>query len=106
MIRAIALAALLLAPALAHAQQPKQPPEMVLIPRAAAEAAAQWIVRPDAGNAVRLYAMLSACIADNPVGGVVRRVGVDQCPEVTAALAARDAELAAAKKPAPQKEPH
>lgn len=64
-------------------------PEMVLLPRALAEAATQWIAQPNASNAVQLYAALTACISDNPQNGVVMRSGVDQCQIVTQALAAR-----------------
>lgn len=92
MRRMMLAAACCLAPVVAHAQ-PAQKPEMVLLPRALAEAAAQWIATPNAGNAVQIYAGLAACIADNPVNGVVRRTGADQCPAVTQALEA--------KKPAP-----
>ena len=73
------------------------PPEMVLLPRNLAEAAAQWIATPDAATAVRIYATLQACLADNPVNGRVQRMGQDQCPAVTAALAEREH----AKKPPP-----
>ena len=96
------LAAALLAPMSALAA-PKPPPHltipagMVLLPRQAAEAAAQWIAAPNAETAVRLYAGLVACLNDNPdAQGVVRREGPDQCPAVTAALGAM------AKKPAPK----
>lgn len=61
---------------------------MVLLPRAVADTAAQWIAQPNAGNAVQLYAALMASIGDNPVDGVVRRNGPDQCRIVTEALAA------------------
>ena len=88
------LAAALLAPMSALAA-PKPPPHltipagMVLLPRQAAEAAAQWIAAPNAETAVRLYAGLVACLNDNPdARGVVRRSGPDQCPAVTAALKA------------------
>lgn len=86
----------------AFAQQPPAP-EMVLLPRSVAETAAQWIASPNAGNAVQLYAALTACISDNPHGGVTTHMGQDQCGAVTAALAARDKEIAdlkAAAKPA------
>jgi hypothetical protein len=62
---------------------------MVLLPRGIAEMAAGWIRAPDPTSAVQLYAVLLACLADNPKNGVVRRMGEDQCPTVTAALAAR-----------------
>ncbi len=93
MNRILPLAAALLAPMSALAA-PKPPPHltipagMVLLPRQAAEAAAQWIAAPNAETAVRLYAGLVACLNDNPVDGVVRREGPDQCPAVTAALRA------------------
>lgn len=69
----------------------QQPPEMALMPRQLVEMAAGWIAHPDATTAVQLYAGLQACLADNPTNGVVRRTGVDECPVVTQALAARDA---------------
>jgi len=98
-IAAIAAAALLVAaPAFA---QPQAKPEMVLLPRQVAEAAAQWIAQPNAGNAVQLYAALTACIADNPHGGVTTHMGADQCAAVTEALAAQAKELADAKAPKP-----
>lgn len=88
---AILVSLLSATPALAQ-----QPPatEMVLLPRAVAEAAAQWIAAPNAGNAVQLYASLTACIADNPQGGVVRHGGQDQCSTVTEALAAQAKQVA------------
>lgn len=88
---------LLLLPLAAHAQPAPQQPEMVLLPRQLAETAAQWISAPDATTAVRIFAALQACLADNPQGGRLTRQGQDQCPAVTAALAARDKELADAK---------
>src|SRR6185312_11029033 len=101
-MRRLILAAFLVAPFAAQAQQQPQKPEMVLLPRQVAEAAAQWIAQPNAGNAVQLYAAMTACIADNPSSGVVRHVGPDQCPAVTEALAAREKELADAKKAEPK----
>ncbi len=96
----LAAALLLPLPALAApkpAPHPTIPAGMVLLPRQAAEAAAQWIAAPNAETAVRLYAGLLACLADNPdARGVVRHTGPDQCPAVTAALGAM------AKKPAPK----
>lgn len=67
---------------------------MVLIPRSVAETALNWISQPDAAVAVKLYAAFSACIADNPTGGVMTRSGPDQCGIVTEAIDARDKELA------------
>ena len=49
------------------------------------------IAAPNAETAVRLYAGLLACLADNPTGSTVRREGPDQCPAVTAALKAMGA---------------
>lgn len=89
------LAALLLAP-LAAAAQPA--PEMVLLPRQVAEAARDWIATPNAGNAVQLYALLSACLDDNPKDGRLVRMGADRCQPVTDAIAARDKEIADLKK--------
>lgn len=105
------LFAFLLLPVAAAAQiaQPTAKPDMVLLPREVATAAANWIAQPDAATAVKLYAALSACINDNPSGGAVTRMGQDQCAVVTDALAARDkemadlrAKLAEATKPAAQ----
>lgn len=96
-MRHLTLAAALLAVAPAFAQPPPAAPEMVLLPRILAETAAQWIGAPDATTAVRVFAALQACLADNPQGGRLVRQGQDQCPAVTAALAARDKELADAK---------
>ncbi len=96
-MRYIILATLLIAPLAAQAQQPPQPPDMVLLPRQIAESAMQWISTPDPTTAVRLYATLQACLADNPQNGRVTRQGPDLCQAVTAALAARDKELADAK---------
>jgi len=102
-MRALVLAAALMAAAPFAAQAQPQPPkpEMVLLPRQVAEAAAQWIAQPNAGNAVQLYAALTACIADNPHGGVTTHMGADQCAAVTEALAAQAKELADAKAPKP-----
>ena len=77
----LAAALLLPLPALAApAPHATIPAGMVLLPRQAAEAAAQWIAAPNAETAVRLYAGLLACLADNPTGSTVRREGPDQCP--------------------------
>lgn len=91
----VVIAALLLLP-VAAATQPAlaQKPDMVLLPREVAAAAANWIAQPDAATAVKLYAALSACINDNPSGGAVTRMGQDQCAVVTDAIATRDKELA------------
>lgn len=93
------LVSLLLLPVAAVAQVaqpgPSAKPEMVLIPRSVAETAANWIAQPDAAVAVKLYAAFSACIADNPAGGVMTRSGQDQCSIVSEAIDARDKELAA-----------
>ncbi len=91
-------AALLLAPIAASAQPAPQPPEMVLLPRMTAEAARDWIATPNAGNAVQLYALLSACLDDNPNQGRLVRMGADRCQPVTDAIAARDKEIADLKK--------
>jgi hypothetical protein len=92
-----------LVPTLAFAQasapQPPQP-DLILLPRQLAESAMQWIAAPNATDAVQLFALLQACLADNPVGGLVRRSGPDQCPQVTQALAAQSRGLADAKKAA------
>lgn len=96
-MRHLILAAALLAPSVAlaapkPAPHPTIPAGIVLLPRQAAEAAAQWIAAPNAETAVRLYAGLLACLNDNPdARGVVRRSGPDQCPAVTAALKAMGA---------------
>ena len=95
-MRHLIVAAALLAPAVAlaapkPAPHPTIPAGIVLLPRQAAEAAAQWIAAPNAETAVRLYAGLLACLADNPTGSTVRREGPDQCPAVTAALKAMGA---------------
>lgn len=95
MKRLIAAAILLTVPA--FGQQAPPDTEMVLVPRAVAEQAAQWIAQPNAGNAVMLYASLEACIKDNPHDGKVERIGQDLCPAVTAAIAARAKEIAALK---------
>jgi len=85
-------AALLLLPLTAAAQQPPRS-DVILLPREVALAAMNWIAQPEAANAVKLYAALSACINDNPVNGMLTQTGADQCPEVTAAIAARAKEL-------------
>lgn len=109
-MRRVILALLLALPITAAAQPAPAPkPDMVLIPRDVAQTALNWITQPDATIAVKLYAALSACINDNPQNGVVRHIGADQCPEVTAALAERDKELAdlraKAAPPAPKEQP-
>jgi hypothetical protein len=79
--------------ALAQPPLQSQPPvEMVLLPRSTAEAAAQWIVQPNAANAVQLYAALVACIGANPVQGSPGQDG-GQCSAVTDALASRQKEI-------------
>lgn len=104
----LTLAALLLAPLAAQAQQPPQP-DVVLLPRDVVESVREWMFAPNPQTAIRLFAALNACIADNPVNGHIMRQGQDQCPAVTAALAERDKELAdarkAAEKPAAPAEP-
>lgn len=105
-MRSLILASLLATLALpAVAQQPVPQPEMVLLPRAAVEAAirdAQAIatLHPDlATPAVQeAFGALAACLADNPVNGRLVRQGADQCPAVTAALAERE-KAARAQKP-------
>lgn len=89
MTRRFILTATLLTAAPAFAQQPAPHPDLVLLPRATAEAALAWIATPNPVNAVRLYAELAACLADNPVNGRVARQARDHCPAVTAALAER-----------------
>lgn len=89
----------LLLPAIAHGQgAPSQKSDVILLPRAVAEAAEQWIAQPNPNNAVQLYAILSACISNNPRDGVVVRMGPDQCQPVTDAIAARDKEVADLRK--------
>ncbi len=90
-------AAIMLASVPAFAQAPAappQPPEMVLMPRAQVEAMLNWMAQPDPTTAIRLASVVTACLANNPQGGVVRRSGPDQCPVVTEALAARDKQIA------------
>ena len=81
------------------------PPDVVLLPRAVAQAAMQWVMAPDPTNAVRIYAALQACMQNNPHDGVTTRMGPDQCPEVTEALAARNKEIADLKKQLSDKAP-
>lgn len=86
---------------MAAVAQPAPPPdELVLIPRAVAQGAASWIMNPDATSAVRLYAAMTACLRDNPSGGVITRSGQDFCTDVTAAIDARDKEITDLKKQA------
>ena len=106
-MRSLILAALLLAPLAAQAQQPPPKSEMALLPRAAVEATiriAQAIatLHPDLATPAVLEAFgaLAACLADNPVNGHLTRQGQDQCPAVTEALAAQDKALADARKAA------
>ena len=102
-------------PTLAFAQAAAQPPqpapaspvapssEMVLIPRALISPIEQAILHPhnvDVGDVIALMQQLEACVADNPMTGVARRNGPDQCPPVTQALSAQAQELADAKKAA------
>ena len=106
-IFAVLLATSLLPPiAAAQTAQPGAParPDVVLLPRDVAIAAMNWIAQPDPTSAVRLFALLSACMQDNPASGVTARAGgPDQCPAVAAAIEARDKELAAARpQPAPE----
>lgn len=63
--------------------------QMVLLPRALAVAVAHWMVHPDPDTAIELYNTLGNCINDNPDNGVLVRSGPDECPAVTAALAAK-----------------
>jgi hypothetical protein len=94
---AVVLTAIFLLPVTAVAQTlqggaapaTQEAPDMILVPRGIAEGALAWIARPDPLTAVQLYATLSACIRDNPHGGVTIKMGPDQCPVVTAALAAQ-----------------
>ena len=106
LILAAAMLALLLPTVALAAPKPAPPPTipagMVLLPRQAAEAAAQWIAAPNAETAVRLYAGLVACLNDNPTGGIVRRKGPDQCPAVTAALKAMGPKAAPKAAPKPR----
>ena len=94
-MKRLILAAAVLSAAPALAQQPPKP-DMALLPRAAVEAAirdAQAIatLHPDlATPAVQeAFGALAACLADNPQNGRLTRQGADQCPAVTAALAAQ-----------------
>lgn len=83
MIRFI-FAASLLVPCAAFAQSVDE--DVVILPRATAEAAANWIANPNAMSAVNLFASLKVCLADNPRDGVTRTTGADQCPAVTRAV--------------------
>jgi len=76
-------------------------PDVVVIPRALVALIRQAILHPhsaDVGDILAVVQQFAACVDDNPLNGLVRRAGQDQCPEVTSALAARDKELAAARK--------
>jgi hypothetical protein len=107
--------AISLVPTFAFAQAPAQPQqpapdllaaEMVLMPRALIPLMEQAILHPhnvDTGDVISLMQQLEACVADNPVNGVVRGNGPDRCPMVTQALAAQAQELADAKKAAAAK---
>ena len=82
---------------------------MATVPRAAVVAVmntmqAIAVLHPDLATPAveQAFAMLGACVADNPVNGMLRRQGADQCPAVTEALAAQAKELADAKKAAAQ----
>lgn len=70
----------------ALAQTPLKP-DVVLLPKALAEAATNWIASPDPTVAVKLYGSLIACLNNNPHNGVTVHNGQDQCPIVTSALA-------------------
>lgn len=94
MKRLVLIFLLLAVPAIADERH-----EVVLIRHDVALAAMNWIAEPTAANAVKLYAVLQACIDDNPNNGAVtRKGGPDQCPEVTQAIAERDRELADLRK--------
>ncbi len=96
------LAALLIMPIAASAQQPPAKPDVVLIPRDVGNAVVQLAnaiatldpkyVTPAMQAA---FSTLDACLKDNPVnGGLPPRIGPDQCPSVTEALDARTKEIA------------
>ena len=114
-MRPLIIAALLLAPFAAQAQQPAPKSDMALLPRAAVEATiriAQAIatLHPDLATPTvqEAFGALAACLADNPVNGRLTRQGQDQCPAVTEALAAQDKAMADARKaaaPAPASKP-
>lgn len=90
------LAAMLIAtPALA--QTAPQIPEMVLMPRWLADNAANQIHHPDPRTNIDTLVLIQACEADNPQDGKITRMGEDQCPWVTNALAARDKALSDAQ---------
>jgi hypothetical protein len=82
-----AVAALVASPAVAQEQ-----PDTIISPRALAAPMEQAILHPhsaDVGDVVAMLQKFEACVTDNPGGGITRRVGQDQCPEVTAALDAQ-----------------
>lgn len=95
-MKQVFLAAILaLAPSFAVAQASPPPAvEMVLIPQPLAQAALNWIVSPNADSAVKVFLALGACLNDNLQGGVLRRIGPDQCEDVTRAIEARNKETA------------
>ena len=103
MTRLATLTALLLLPTLALAQTT---PELVLVPLATVqtlEQAAMNARKLDAADILAPIQQLQACIADNPHNGVVQRSGPDQCPEVTAAIEAREKVKTEAPPAAPPK---
>lgn len=71
----------------------EQKPDVVLLPREVAQAALDWIATPNPMMAVRLYSTLQACLQDNPHNGATMRMGGDQCPVVSEAIAARAKEV-------------
>ena len=106
MKQALPLAALLFPiAALAQTAAPPPPkPDLVLIPRQVVMGMAQSIqgvsiVRPEIATPTVLapFRAAMACVADNPEDGRIMRQGQDECPEVTAALAERDKQIADAK---------
>ncbi len=104
-MKRILLAAVVMMPIAAYAQQPPaqpQKPDVVLIPRDVGNAVVQLAnaiatldpkyVTPAMQAA---FSTLDACLKNNPVnGGLPPRIGPDQCPSVTEALDARTKEIA------------
>jgi hypothetical protein len=85
---------------------PAPPPSdcCVLILRSVVAPIEQVIQHPhqyDFGETLAILQQFDACVADNPIKGVVRHTGQDQCPDVTDALAAQTAALAVSKKAPP-----
>ena len=85
----VILSALFLGSSVAPAADLPALPEMVIMPRALVEMVAQWMAQPDPTKAVMIFTLLNACLADNPHGGAIIRMGPDQCPTVTAEIEAQ-----------------